>query len=37
MEGTLKEIKDLLNEEISFDAIADQQVNDAMNTKYSAA
>lgn len=36
MEVILKEIKDLANEEISFDAIADQQVNDAMNTKYSA-
>ncbi len=36
MEATLTEIKELLDEEISFDAIADQQYNDAMNTKYSA-
>ncbi len=36
MTATLEEIKELVNEGISFDIIADQQVNDAMNTKYCA-
>ena len=35
MEVILAEIKELLDGEISFNAIADQQYNDAMNTKYS--
>lgn len=34
MEEILAEIKELADEEIIFDDIADQQYNDAMNTKY---